>query len=313
MSPRLAFVAPPARESDAVWSWLRERRELGPQRYDPRDLRAALRDADVIWLHAASPLPELPLERLHAFVTGGGGLLLTLRAAELVGPMGLEAAPPNDVADARWSHESDELYEAGFHGTPSHPHVRGIACYGPHPLVAGLHHGTYTWAPSEGEPYARACYKNGERPADGRVVGVERAYLSQNPDRVVAWEYAAGRGRVVCVGAFVYFAAPDGLQRPQLERLILNAVEATVSRAEGGDRTYWPQPGSFAAPSEALVLPAPLDFEGALPDPDEDPIVLAGHVEADEPFDLAGRRLLLVGRERLGIAEIWIHPHRVVS
>ena len=36
-------------------------------------------------------------------------------------------------------------------------------------------------------------------------------------------------------------------------------------------------------------------------------------MERDEPFDLAGRRALLVGGEQHGIREVWMHPHRAVA
>ena len=312
MTRRVAFVARTgAAEEDAAWAWLQSQEGLEVRRYDPRELAAAVGGSDAIWLHASAPLGDLAAEPLRAFVAAGRSLLLTLRAATLVGPLGLESAPPNDVRDGRWDHDADPWYQGAFRAMPAYPHIRGLATYGPHPLVAGLHHGTYTWAPSAGEPYTWACYSGGARPAEGRVVGVERAYAVQNADRIVAWEYPLGRGHVVCVGAFVHFAAPDPLLRAQLGRLVSNALAAPAADAAG--RTHWPAPGTVAAPSEALVLPEPLDLDGALPDPARDPIALASAVLADEAFDLAGRRALLVGGDRLGIRELWIHPHRAVA
>ena len=249
MSLRVGFVAVPGREEDAAWAWLKARPEFQARRYKPHGLAAALGESGVVWLHAAAPLAGVAAAALRGFVTQGRGLLLTLRATELVEAMGLEAAPLNDLATGVWSHGADEFYTADFRDLRGYPHVRGIATYGPHPLVEGLHNGTYTWAPSEGEAYTRACYTDGVRPLGGRVVGVERAYIAQNPGRVVAWEYAVGQGRVLCVGAFVHFAAPDPLLRPQLERLMANAIGAT--RAEGEDRAQWPEPATAATPSES--------------------------------------------------------------
>jgi hypothetical protein len=311
VSLRVGFVAVPGREEDAAWAWLKARPEFQARRYESHGLAAALGESDVVWLHAAAPLVGVAADALRGFVTQGRGLLLTLRATELVEAMGLEAAPLNDLATGVWSHGTDEFYTADFREMRGYPHVRGIATYGPHSLVDGLHNGTYTWAPSEGEAYTRACYTDGVRPLGGRVVGVERAYIAQNPERVVAWEYAVGQGRVLCVGAFVHFAAPDPLLRPQLERLMANAIGAT--RAEGEDRAHWPEPATAATPSESLVLPDPLDLDGALPEGGTDPIALESAVESDEQFDIAGRRVLLVGRDRTGIRELWAHPHRAVA
>jgi hypothetical protein len=311
VTPRVGLVAGAGAEQDAAWAWLASLPALQARRYAPGGLEAALDDVDVVWLHGASRPPALPAGAIRAYLGRGGGLLLTLQAAELVGPLGLEAVPPNDLRESVWRHDTDEWWSEELRQMKAYPHVRGIATYGPHPLVEALHNGTYCWAPSEGESYAWACYSGGAWPADGRVVGVERAYIVQNPERVVAWEYAVGRGRVVCVGAFTYFAAPDRLLRAQLERLVLNALSCATSQA--AVRTWWPSPGTAATASDALVLPEGLEFDGSLPGDEAETISLSGPVRDDEQFDLAGRRALLVGSEVRGIRELWVHPHRAVA
>ena len=310
MTLRVAFVSAAGPERDAVLGWLPTVDGIQMRRYEPGHLEAAVNEADVVWIHATRPA-LFPTDAIRAFLAQGGGLLLTLRAAELVGPLGLETVPPNDCGEKTWAHRGDEWWTEELRAMRAYPHVRGLATYGPHPLVDGLHNGTYCWAPTDGETYAWACYSGGVWPADARVVGVERAYIVQNPERVVAWEYAVGRGRVLCIGAFTYFGAPDPLLRPQLERLVANALHAAAPSAE--PRSWWPAPGTSATASEALVLPEPLELDGALPVPAHDAIALAGPVREDEPFDLAGRRALLVGGERRGIQELWVHPHRTVA
>jgi hypothetical protein len=307
----VGLVAGGGAEQDAAWEWLASASALQARRYAPAYLEAALDEADVVWLHGAPGPAALPTDALAGYVAQGGGLLLSLQAAELVGPLGIESVPPNDRREAVWSHHGDEWWTEELRHMKAYPHVRGIATYGPHPLVEALHNGTYCWAPTEGEGYAWACYSGGAWPVDGRVIAVERAYIVQNPERVVAWEYAVGRGRAVCLGAFTYFAAPDRLLRAQLERLVLNALLCTASPE--GVRTWWPSPGTAATASDALVLPEGLEFEGALPDPEQEAIALAGPVREDEQFDLAGRRALLTGDERQGIRELWVHPHRAVA
>lgn len=310
MSLRVGFVSVGGAEQEAVLAWLPTVSGVQARHYEPGHLEAAVNEADVVWIHAARPA-VFPTDAMRAFVAQGGGLLLTLQSAELVGPLGLESVPPNDCREQVWSHQRDEWWTDELRAMQAYPHVRGLATYGPHPLVDGLNNGTYCWAPTEGEAYAWACYSGGAWPADGRVVAVERAYIVQNPERVVAWEYGVGRGRVLCIGAFTYFAAPDRLLRPQLERLLHNALGAAAAPAE--PRSWWPSPGTAATASEALVLPEHLELDGALPAPAQDPIAVAGPVEEDEQFDLAGRRALLVGGEQRGIRELWVHPHRTIA
>jgi hypothetical protein len=296
-------------DEEAAWRWLQSRGEFAARRIDPLEIGEGL-DANLVWVHATAPVAPASYAPLIGFVSRGGGLLLTLRGAELVASLGLEREGPNDVRTDRWSHAADELHTGET--SEAIVHRRGLAFYGPHPLADGLHGGSDVWAPSEHEPYVWACYSRGARPSGGRVVAVERGYISQNPDRVVVWEYAVGRGQVLCIGGFVNFAAPDAMLRPQLERLILNALTRSLDPFDPSPRTYWPRPGMVAANDGALDLPGVFPLDGALPDPLDDPIALQSDVESDEQFDLAGRRLVLVGRDRLGIREIWAHPHRVI-
>lgn len=312
MTLRVAFVARPAPEEDAAWTWLVGRSECRAEHFPPGAAAAAAESADVVWVHASAPLALPDCAILAEAAAAGRGILLTLAAAELVVPMGIEPTPPNDVAEGRWRAETDEYWTGDFRTVPAYPHVRGLATWGPHPLVQGLHNGTYCWAPSEGERWVRCGYAHGARPSGALVVAVERAYIAQNADRIVAWEYAVGRGRVLAIGAHVCFAAPDPVLRPQLERLVANALLA-VSSGASGPRTAWPLPATAAAPWEALPLPDPWELDGNLPDPTEDAVVLTSEAPGDAPYDLAGRRILVVGREEAGVREVWVHPHRVVS
>ncbi len=311
MTLRVAFVARAAPEEDAAWAWLEGRPGIAARRYPLTAVGAAAESADVVWVHASTPVLPVSAGTLAEAAFEGRGVLLTLGAADLVVAMGIEPNPPNDIAEGRFRAEADEYWVGDFRRVPAFPHVRGLATWGPHPLVDGLHHGTYCWAPSEGEAWVRCGYAHGQRPAGGGVVAVERAYIAQNADRVVAWEYAIGRGRVLCIGAFVHFAAPDPLLRPQLERLAANAL-AAVAGADA-PRAHWPPPATAAVPGNALPLPEPLELDGPLPDAGDDPLALTADRPGDAPFDLAGRRLLLAGREQAGIRELWAHPHRVVA
>ncbi|HWO87818.1 MAG TPA: GH116 family glycosyl hydrolase [Gemmatimonadales bacterium] len=312
MTVRVSFVAASGREEDAAWAWLEAQQSFAARRFRPLDLIAAASEADVVWVHSTVEPVAVGLERLRPRLESGLGIVLTLRAASLVGPLGIESEMPNDVRQGRWAAVEDEYRTAEFAAMPDYPHVRGLATWGPHPLVDGLHLGTYCWAPTEGEPWVRCVYE-GTRPAEAQVVAVERAYLAQNPARTIAWEYEVGRGRVMCIGAYVHFAAPDRLLRPQLERLVTNAIYSVTLESAELERAAWPVPAGQPVATEALLLPDPLDLEGALPDPESDPLALDGTAEGDEQFDLAGRRLLLVGRERSGIREVWVHPNRAVS
>ncbi len=185
MTLRVAFVARSAPEEDAAWTWLQAQRGMRAQRFSLGAAAAAAESADVVWVHASAPLALPDSAVLADAAVAGRGILLTLAAAELVVPMGIEPTPPNDLAEGRWRSAADEYWTGDVRAMPAYPHVRGLATWGAHPLVDGLHNGTFCWAPTEGERWVRCGYAHGIRPTAGLVVGVERAYVTLNADRVV--------------------------------------------------------------------------------------------------------------------------------
>ena len=127
------------------------------------------------------------------------------------------------LAGGSWRHTDDEFQLADYRSFLAFPHIRGLAGFGPHPLFDGLHQGTYTWAPSEGEAFDWVTYRQA-RPERSRVVAVERSFIHLNAERVVAWEQGVGQGGILCIGAYTHFNPPDPLLVCQLQALVANAV-----------------------------------------------------------------------------------------
>lgn len=313
---RLLFVAgePDGREERAALAWIAGESALSVTPVRPESLDAAALEAvDAVWIHAAEHTPSLagsPLEALRRFVEHGGGVLLSLFATRLVTPLGLEALPPNECRVAEWHDDADPLWLDGFRDWPGFPHIRGMQAWGAHPLFDGFVRGTYTWQATEGERIGEATYVRPRWPVAGRVVAVERAYVHLNADKAVAWEYLAGRGRVICLGAHIHFAAPSALLAPQRDRLVRNAL-GIFGRRTPAVQSWWPRPTVEAPPLDASQLTAAA-LGAALPE-QASALTLSSVATSDDPFTLAGRRALVVGRERSGIDEIWIHPLCVLS
>lgn len=294
-------------EADATWQWLESLEGIAASRYAPGEPIISA-GADILWIHgAASPPPDL-----LPWLESGGRLLATLDAASLPFELGLEPVRPNDVRSAIWRHEDDEFWLPEYRSFLAFPHIRGFAGFGPHPLFAGIDQGTYTWAPSESEPYRWVTYR-GLRPLAAAVVAVERSFIHLNPDRIVAWEYAVGRGGILCLGALVYLTAPDSLLHRQLFALLENALLGDaiphVDRAE--PVAVWPNPASQSQRDAMAPVPRIGGMDSPWTPP-HSPIGLGGPVLQDEPWTLAGRRMLLVGGEGSGLREAWSHPFRVM-
>ena len=244
-------------DAEPAWNWLASLRDISVRRFSFDGV--PLDEFDVVWVHASAEAPPLPRDRVMGWVSTGGRLLLTQRAASRVVTLALERDGPNDRSTAPWRHDDDEFWLPEFRAFSTFPHVRGLAAYGPHPLFQGLAQGTYVWAPGEGEPYVRAVYARGRRPSHGRIVACERSYIHLNADRVVAWEYAVGAGGVLCLGAFVVLGARDQLLARQLHAVLRNALlgEGIPSAVRPARPVYWPDAHTTSPPAEPAVPGAP--------------------------------------------------------
>ncbi|HEY6222621.1 MAG TPA: hypothetical protein VIW26_02455, partial [Gemmatimonadales bacterium] len=268
----------------------------------------------VCWVHAEDEPPPLSREVVLPWVERGGRLLLTQRATTLVTSLGLETDGPNDTGSRTWRHPGDELHFPELNHFGPIPHVRGLAAFGPHPLFVDLGQGTYLWAPTDGERDIHATYARGRRPRWGAVVACERSYLHLNADRVVAWEYAVGAGGVLCIGAYIVPGAPDRRFRRQLAVVIRNALcgEAIPHERRSVPAPTWPPPGCCAREDANLVFPDRVQLDGPLPGL-ESPLHVSSRALYDDAITIAGRRVLVVGGEQRGVAEIWMHPYRVLQ
>jgi hypothetical protein len=313
LTRRVGLLAP-GLQGDEAWTLLSSFPGGAGTRLSLDDLSNPPFAFDLLWIHGDDEPPPVPSGPVMSWVQEGGRLLLTQRAASRVVALGLESDGPNDTGLRIWRDEDDELWLPELRGFGSFPHVRGLAGFGPHPLFAGLGQGTYVWTPVEGERVAQATYARGKRPARGRVVACERSFLHLNADRVVAWEYAVGRGGVLCIGADIVPGARDPSLAPQLRRMMCNVLagEAIPHAQRTGLATTWPEPGRRARPDANLVLPDAVPMGGPLPGL-ESPLHVWSRAHTDEPVILSGRRILLVGGEQSGIGEVWVHPYRVLQ
>lgn len=302
---RVGFVGP-GDEGDAAWTWLGGLRDLDAHCY-AAVAAVPLATTELLWLHGAVAGDAALVPWLEA----GGRLLCTGLAAGIPADLGLEPVAPDERRTGRWRHADDEFWFDEFRSFAAFPHIRGIAGFGPHPLFDRLHQGTYTWAPSEGEAFDWLTY-GAARPSAGRVVGVERSFIHLNEQRAIAWEQAVGQGGVLCIGAYAHFNAPDRLLARQLRALAGNALrgEAIPSRRRTALAVTWPLPGTAARPDTLLPPPDLPQLDSPWIETPSD-LAIESPATADDPWTLAGRRILAVGGERTGLREVWAHPHRL--
>lgn len=323
---RLVLLVPPVsdREAEGAVVWASARG------YDVvvvplvEEARVTPGAQDVVWCHAEGERRSLPPAlgaTLASWVQQGGTVLLSSIATALAPAFGAPDERPQVQRTAAWRHDDDPLWDAGFRDWPDYPHIRGAQGWGAHPLFDGLPRGTYTWAATEGEAVTRSVFVAPQWPS-GDVIAVDRAYVRLDAATAVAWEYASGAGRVLCLGANVAFAAADTRFVAQRDRYLVNAIAyLDPARDRGrGRQCVWPRAAHRSrsdvlvglvpmAASRHTIVPALPASAGVPPDGLE----LAGPVQGDAPFTIAGERTLVIGDEVGGVRECWVHPLCVLS
>ena len=252
---------------------------------------------DIIWVHQTdttfSAASRAAGARLAPYIQQGGKLLLTMEAARYLNQWGFE---PNPLQT-----RTDTVRDEGF-GRPL-----GFHAFKEHPLFAGMHGGAYPSKQKKDHLARKTGFFDNALPGNpqAKVIGIEWTYITFHESSKLVLEYPVGKGKVLSAGAFIGFA-PDNYNRSELERFCRNSVEWLAHGLEGKG-FYWdyapavvsqaplPHPASPMPPSKAWALP-PLS------------ISLTAKRGDDSFLDLAGRRILLMGKEKGGIDEIWTHP-----
>ncbi len=252
---------------------------------------------DVVWVHqtdtAFSAASRSAKDFLAPYIQQGGKLFLTMEAARYLNHWGFE---PNPLQT-----RTDTVRDEGF-GRPL-----GFHAFKEHPIFAGMHGGAYPSKQKKDHLARKIGFFDGALPGNplAKVAGIEWTYITFHETSKLVLEYPVGNGKALATGAFIEFA-PDNYNRSELERFCRNSVE-WLAQGLDGKAFYWdyasavvsqtplPHPASPMPPSRAWALP---------------PLSIAQTSErGDDSFlDLAGRRILLMGKEKGGIDEIWTHP-----
>ena len=259
--------------------------------------------AGIVWVHLPD---EAALERwrscraavdaLKAAVNRGAPVLLTDCAAMLAVDLQLDPRAPElrtlEIKD-------DWLFDQ-----------KGLQGFRGHPVFDGLFGSAFLWNGDHDQKLPTAGFFGDAWPAKGRVIGIEKSYVNLHSDRRLLVEYpTAGGGRVLAVGGFVYFQPPNPL-RLNLERFLANCLGHLAGKPATGRVSFWEPAEGKPKPFSVQSPPMAPAHQAAWTDlPESGPCIR--RESSDEFFDLAGRRALVMGKEKGGIQEFWIHPFRV--
>jgi glycogen debranching enzyme len=265
-----------------------------------------LRSCDVVWIHRPDSTPFGSVETDPAFlgiltnyVNGGGHLLLTLEAMRFLNLLGAEPVPVQSAIVSL----VDEGYgrQAGLHSFRSHP------------VFQGLHGGANIYFPEKDESCRQLGFFGQTVPSRGRVIAVDWSYIFIHDRSKLMFEYEFGKGRIIAIGAYAYFDAPNRCEN-ELD-YFMNRVIHYLARGHPEMTThYWNYdtcrilPFTFEAVSDrtsktSVILPHLFRWPDTL-----EATALDERFATDHLWDIATHCMLVMGVEKGGIEELWAHP-----
>ncbi len=258
----------------------------------------------VVWFHLSDSLQlksvlkmKNELKVLRSLFEKGTNVLFTDYAALLPYELGIEKNKPAIRIDTI---QNDWLWDKrGFQG------FRG------HPLFEGMFGGEYFWDPNEDQLLPFIGYFNEQFPANGKVIGVDKAYVFVYSKTKLVIEYSSAKGKMISIGSGIYFSRENNM-RKNLERFIGNSIEYLAGKKFDTPATYWERFEN--KPKEFAVQTTPLKTtsQRLMSDLPDCGMMIENASSSNQFYDVAGRRALFMGKENGGIDELWVHPYKVL-
>ena len=257
---------------------------------------------DQLWYHrpdsTAITSEEIKAGKaIRKYVSRGGNLLLTLDATRLVNKWGIEETPVTS--------EYAEVVDEGF------GRKLGFHAFRKHPLFNGLHGGAYIFHPKRDLKVRKLGFFGDQLPKgpNASVLAIDWAYIFYHENNKLLWKYDLGEGSILAIGAYTYFAEPN-FHEMQMERFMENVFDFQQGELSEEETLTWTYDQTVPKESN-LFTGATLQLTETANekvDYEQENLSLSRKEATDNYWDLPGRRLLLMGREKAGFEELWAHP-----
>jgi len=250
-----------------------------------------------VWFHktkANEPTnAEISCEKaIVEYVRNGGSLFLSREAVLLLNTWHIEKQ--------KLQVETDTVRDDGF-GRPL-----GFHAFKSHPLFSGLNGGAYPSKALQDHVVRKIGFFGNAVPENGKVAGIEWTYITFHENSKLLFQYKIGKGTIIAAGAFLDYSIPNfnGLQ---LNLFTHNVFLYTSGQLDHIKKYFWAYDKQLVKEIPFKTTLQALVGAGKWKIPELS--IQLQRKEATKDFiNLAGRRILIMGKERGGIDEIWVHP-----
>lgn len=321
------------KELQSVYKFLKDNTEFFPQILDyhkflnpPKTRRTSSQSAqimadkfsifnyDLIWLHRTDSTrfteqekdPRL-ISKLREYIIEGGNLFLTIDALNYLNLLEVET----EIPTAQYAEAIDDGYgrKLGLHSFRSHP------------IFSGLNGGVYMFNPTTDMKTRQIGYFGSSIPQNGKVVAVDWSYITLKEDSKLVIEYKVGKGKVLAVGSYMYFSIPNNSQ-DHLELFTKNCLNYLAGKFDNQQKYYWNYEKNKVVEFSISNLHAgrqvsPFSISDSSKSRSwnrkSESLLLNNQFATDNYWNVAGERMLVMGKEKGGIDEIWAHPFMAIK
>jgi glycogen debranching enzyme len=271
---------------------------------DIKKNRSSFNQSKIVWIHSNDTLFDISetkhnkeLKNLRNYVHNGGKLLLTGDAFPLINDLQFEEIPV--ATKAKSAQDQGYGRKLGYHA------------YRDHPIFKTLFGGAYVWKPMSDTTVRIYGFFGDTVPKQGKVVAVDWDYIFMREKSKLIVEYQVGDGQVLAIGSYMALSAPN--QDAVIMKLFVqNIIAYLADPVKGTPKYYWnyQKPKTIACStlirqSDRLFAQIPAARPWVLP---ETPVSFEPRAATDNYVEVAGERMLVMGKESGGIEEIWTHP-----
>lgn len=262
----------------------------------------SIKKYQIIWIHRPDST-ELTNEetnpifitRIQKYVKEGGKLFLTLNAMKYLNALGLETEKPTTT----YVEAIDDGYGRKL----------GLHSFRFHPIFNGLNGGAYIFNPAQDMKTQQIGFFGESIPQNGKVIAVDWSYINLKEESRLVLEYNFGRGRVLAVGAYLFFGIKNN-SRDHLELFTKNCLNYLTGKYEKEKKYYWEYKRQEVLQSdEKLNRVKQVKISKSKEWRKHSESLKLSNISPGENFwNVAGQRMLVMGKEKAGIDEIWAHP-----
>jgi len=287
------------KETIAAFKFLNNNSKYAVEKISLSELTNAdsLKKFDVLWYHYSDTseiikYPASTINILNNYLTGGGKLLLSLEAFQMINTLGIE---PN-IPEIRYKKASDNGYGR----------MLGLHSFKSHPVFDGLNGGVYTMKLLRDTVVRQIGYFDDSPILNGAVVAVDWDYIFVRENSKLMLEYRTGKGRVLAVGEYVNLTA-NNLNRIHLEKFLNNSIMYLNDPDGFKNINYWHYYDQMVIREDNFgyrqfnLHTKPWQIM-------QSNMIIRKEKATNNFWDVAGERMLIMGKENGGIDEIWSHP-----